>query len=118
MISSICKRFDRKWALLAAVKNTQDNVNGNILTTINSFVSAVDDVLVRDTRATRKPYPNLVKNMIHLLQPTLRIYSVIRGFIDRALLGKESLRSGVSIFILNADDTIQTGLLVVHIIEV
>lgn len=120
MVPSTHGRLYEKWALPAAVENTRDNVNEDILTTIRSFVSAVDDALIREMRSTRGPYPNPYESMILLsaaCSQSNESAAAIRGPMDRALLGKGSLRSGVSIPILNADNRTQTNLPILHTIE-
>ncbi|KAL8647577.1 MAG: hypothetical protein Q9210_005480 [Variospora velana] len=54
-------RLYEKWALPDAVKTIK---NGDILRTLRTFVSAIENALLRETQSTRKFYPDPYESMI------------------------------------------------------
>ncbi|KAL8928604.1 MAG: hypothetical protein Q9208_001838 [Pyrenodesmia sp. 3 TL-2023] len=56
-------RLYEKWALPDAVK-TIGNADEDILKTIGTFVSAIENALLRETQSTRKSYPDPYESMI------------------------------------------------------
>ena len=62
-IPSAHGRLYEKWALPDAVKSIA-NANGDILTTLKRFASAIENALIRETQSTRTSYPNPHESII------------------------------------------------------
>jgi len=56
-------RLYEKWALPDVVKDIGE-ADGGILTTLGSFVSAIEDALLREKQSTKTPYPDPHESMI------------------------------------------------------
>lgn len=111
IIPSTHGRFYEKWALPATVKKMGKNVEGDILTTLGSFVSAIDDALIHEMRSTRKPYPNPYESIIlpsAACSQSNQSTNTIREPTNRSSTSQKSLQSGDSISIPNIDTITRT----------
>ena len=62
-IPSTHGRLYEKWALPEAIKS-MTSANGDILTKMGTFVSAIENALLRETQSARKSYPNPYESII------------------------------------------------------
>ena len=63
IVPSMHGRLYAKWALPDAVKSIA-NADGDILTTLGSFASAIENALLREIQSSRKSYPDPYESII------------------------------------------------------
>jgi hypothetical protein len=63
IVPSTHERLYEEWALPGAVKSIA-NADGDILTTLGSFASAIENALLREIQSSRKSYPDPYESII------------------------------------------------------
>lgn len=120
IIPSTHGRLYEKWALPAAVKSMGENAEGNILTVLESFVSAIDNVLTREMRLTGKPNPTPYESMILLsaaCSQSNQSTATFRGPMNRSSTSHEMLRYGDSTTIPHTNTITRTDSPVLSTVE-
>lgn len=120
IIPSSHGRLYEKWALPAAVKSMGKNAKGNILTVLGDFVLAIDNVLTREMRLTRRPYPMPYESMIlrsAACSQSNQSTSTIRWPVNRSPIGHKILQYGDSTTIPNTNTTTRADLPVLCTVE-
>jgi len=102
------------------LENVGENAERDVLKTLRSLVSAINDALIYKMRSTRKPHPNPHESILVLSaasSQSIQSTAIICGPMIRSTTRQRSLQSGDSITIPNTDAIVQTDSPVLYSVD-